>query len=148
MLNRVLRDRNSPYRLHSIEASTYEFGVPARDNSRTGVLALTRDQATTLRTPRRNWYQYLFPNLEIYNNTLTTEQIEALLTQFEAMSLFSHLTAEQIESGRRYLRQNFLNRQTELLSSFKNLVVSFAWETSNIENPYQSLVLCQPSIDG
>ena len=133
LFNKILRDRGSPYRLYTETVLAYNLrGVPVGDNSRFGILALTEDQA-------KQFYSGQEDIISHDDGNLTSDHIEELLTLFEQIGLFSHLTIEEIADGRKKIMQSYITDPNELLRAFEDVVVEFDWETGNIENPYQDL---------
>ncbi|RCJ29267.1 hypothetical protein A6770_22725 [Nostoc minutum NIES-26] len=129
LFNKILRDRGSEYRLYEIQAFSNDLGMPALDHSRFGVIALTENQAKAY-----------FKQKDLHQETkLTTDRIEEILSLFQKIGLFNHLTQEQITAGRQKIIQSYITHPNDLLQAFDNLVVTVEWESGDVENPYQEL---------
>ncbi|MBD2068627.1 type IV pilin-like G/H family protein [Leptolyngbya sp. FACHB-671] len=119
LFNKILRDQASPYRVC----------IVAND----GILALTEEQARgylgiSLSTSQRS-----------YDNSLTSDRIQEILTLFEQIGLFNHLTPRQIDTGWQRVAQTLITHPYELLTAFDNMVVVIEdWESGNVDNPYQA----------
>ncbi|GAP97028.1 hypothetical protein [Leptolyngbya sp. NIES-2104] len=68
-----------------------------------------------------------------------SDRIQAILERFEAISLLPHLTPQQKAKGKQKIARQYINSSYELLAAFDDLMISFDWETGNLENPYQAL---------
>ncbi|NJN56253.1 MAG: hypothetical protein HC879_01530 [Leptolyngbyaceae cyanobacterium SL_5_9] len=122
LFNKILRDQASPYRVYAV----------ADEGDRFGILALTEQQVR--RYPGISYSSHR----QNYDNSLTSDRIEEILTLFEQISLFGHLTSTQINAGRQRIAQPLIIHPYELLKAFDNtLVVIEDWETGNTVNPYQ-----------
>lgn len=129
LFNKILRDRGSEYRLYNIQAFSYDLGSPALEHSRFGVIALTENQA-----------KVYFEQEDLRQETqLTTDRVEEILSLFQKIGLFSHLTQQQINSSRQKIIKSYITDPHELLQAFDNLVVSVEWESGDTDNPYQEL---------
>jgi hypothetical protein len=131
LFNKILRDQVSPYRLYIAETQSYDYGFLAIDYSRFGILALTEAQAKQYfgASFNSNWHP---------DNSLTSDRIAEILTLFEQIGLFNHLSPIQIDAGQQRIAQTLITHPYELLKAFDNtLVVVEDWETGNTVNPYQ-----------
>lgn len=136
IFNKILRDQKSPYRVYTLGYLTDEYGATGVDYSRFAVLVLTEEQAKQL----QRWsYSYLAIRLEDHSSTFKSDRIQAILDRLEAIGLLSHLTPQQKAKGKQKIAQQYINSSYELLSAFDNLMISFDWETGNLEDPYRSL---------
>lgn len=129
LFNKILRDRSSPYRLYTDTAYTYRSGTIAVDSSRFAVYALTDEQAKV----------YFKRDEFSTDKTYTSDRVAEILKLFNQTGLFSHLKKEQIAVGEQRVRQRYIADSYQILEAFPNLVITFDWESGNIENPYAEL---------
>jgi hypothetical protein len=123
LFNKILRDQASPYRVYAV----------ANKGDRLGILALTEQQARQYSGISYSSHR------QSYDNSLTSERIEEILTLFEQIGLLNHLTPAQINIGRQRIAQTLITHPYELLMAFDNTVVVIEdWESGNVDNPYQA----------
>jgi hypothetical protein len=126
-INRWLADRNSPMRLylaHTPDANSV-YG-----NEWLGLIAMTAPQ-------RRLWGDngYLLSH-ESHDNRFSSAGIEQLLATYQALGLFSHLSAADIAEGRRKALAGQKSSFAEVLLSFPRMLYASDGETANPPYPY------------
>ncbi|MGG6268453.1 hypothetical protein ACQ4M3_39115 [Leptolyngbya sp. AN03gr2] len=132
LFNKILRDQGSSYRVYTLGF----FGNVGPDYSRFAVLILTEKQAKQL----QRWvYSYLSIGLEDHSSAFNSDRIESILSLMEEIGLLSHLTPQQKAAGRQKISRQYINSSYEVFAAFDDLLISFDWETGNLENPYQAL---------
>ena len=136
LFNKILRDQASPYRLYTVGSSyagfTGSFGPPIPPYAWFGVVALTQEQANVYFGQNHTRDHDPLPEL-------TSDRIQAILVLFEQIGLLEHLSDEQIAAGRDLIAESYITHPYELLSAFENVLLTFDWESGNIDNPYQAL---------
>jgi hypothetical protein len=136
LFNKILRDQKSSYRLYTVGFFSDEYGAFGLDYSRFAVLVLTEEQAKQL---HRWTSSYLAIGLEDHSSAFNSDLIDSILSLIESIGLLSHLTPQQKTEGKQKIARQYINSSYELLAAFDNLLISFDWETGNLENPYQAL---------
>lgn len=129
-INKYLRDISSPYRLYQVWSND-STGMYGEDKF--GVILMTNSQ-------RSVWgYSSYFLSHESHSFNFTTEHIEKLITLYDSLGLFKHLSKKEFEEGKKQVEKNGINSYAELLRCFPKTIVLFDWETGNLENPYEEL---------
>jgi len=114
LFNKVLADRSSPYRLHSITNGMELLGV----------IALTQDQFKQLEWSYDGALSpYVQVSYEKYTNTLTQQKIGAALKTYDSLGLFSHLSRAEKDSCMAEVAVKELLYYSDILKCFKNLVL-------------------------
>jgi len=132
IFNKVLADRQSPYRLHLVSNSRRMVnGAPSFD-----LLALTKQQAESLRSSP----SHIQVSYENFKSTLTTKKIDAAIKAYKELGLLSHLSADEIEKAQEKVQAATNESLNEVLSHFPNTIYWFDWETGNLENPYEEIL--------
>jgi len=81
-------------------------------------------------------------NINQYNNIfLAKSHIDYLIDECQYLGLFDHLSTEEITIGRQIATEMPITTIPEILMCFPKMIAFFNWETSNLQNPYQELLL-------
>jgi hypothetical protein len=131
-INKWLCDQNSPYRLYLVYSSGRDIVL----------MLLTKQQA--LLWQRQEHMSYI--TLEDHTTVFNSAAIEKAIADFERIGLFRHLPQSQIDSGISKVQRRTIRSHTDILTSFRNVTLSFDWEASNLENPYEELTLKMATI--
>jgi hypothetical protein len=147
--NKILRDRQSAYRLYLIEVKGYDPGLVVSDASQFSVITLTEAQAKEIDSDpnlvlietevKKNRSPILKLSEQSHENSLTSKRIDQWLELFQRIGLLSHLTPSQVAAGHKAIKQSYITSPDELLMAFDDLVVIVYYENSNPYNPYQEL---------
>jgi hypothetical protein len=76
---------------------------------------------------------------ETYDDRLSYQNIERMISDFTDHGLFSHLNQAQLDSARQRVFDSDINSIEDVLSCFPKTIVAFDWESINLENPYEEL---------
>jgi hypothetical protein len=147
--NKILRDRQSAYRLYLIEVKGYDPGLVVSDASQFAVIFLTELQAKEIDSDpnlvlietevKKNRSPILKLSGQSHDNSLTSERIDQWLELFQRIDLLSHLTRSQVAVSQQAIKQSYITSPDELLMAFDDLVVIVYYESGNPDNPYQEL---------
>jgi len=132
IFNKILRDKQSSYRIHVIEAprnnredSSYQIGF----------LALTKAQQDSL----HRGGTYLNIQYQKYRNAITSNSINNAIRIYKELGLFSHLTQDEIDSSISSIQQKQINYYSDILSCFRDLVFEIDPEFGVEEGMYKQL---------
>jgi hypothetical protein len=130
IFNKMLADRQSPYRLHRFEIDQHSFGI----------IALTKTQWENLVW----WYDdmqesYIVLSYEKFVNKLTQANIQSAINTYDSLGLFTHLTKKEKDSCIRELSTKTMVYYSDLLSGFKNLVFEIDLEYGIENGQYKKL---------
>lgn len=138
VINKFLSDTEAKERVHF-----HEFYLDKKGNTypnggeKVGLILLTEAQAKEEKEE-----QVLFNLVErevSYDNRFSPTQIGKLIEEYEKIGLFSHLTMEEIATGKAEAQAKNPTSFVDILLCFPKNVVYFDWETGNLENPYEDL---------
>ncbi|MBI2971488.1 MAG: hypothetical protein HYY37_03685 [Candidatus Aenigmarchaeota archaeon] len=136
IMNRVLADKNSPYRFYYVYyRKPSSIGFETTDWHTFGVISLTEQQAYVLREAKLLDISYG------EHDILSTDTMNNIVATFKKTGLFSHLNEESFERERQELFRYTYTNPLPILSSFSNVTYWFDAETSNFENPYEEITL-------
>lgn len=131
IVNKFLADQNSEYRLYY--ANKTEFGN-AYGKTEFGLILMTEDQA-------KAWgVSSYFIFEESHDNRFNSDNIKAIIVDYEAIGLFKHLTQEEIKIGKDKIQESIINSYSDILNCFPRVTLYIGWETGNFTNPYEELV--------
>ena len=133
-INQWLADRNSSLRLY--QARTHDYQAYTHDansvlgNERLGLLLMTQHQ-------RALWGEgpSLFSQ-ESHDNRFNSAGIEQLLTTYQQLGLFAHLSAAELARGRAKAFSGQKASNAAVLRSFPRLLYVSDGETANPPYPY------------
>jgi hypothetical protein len=131
-INQWLTDRQSPLRLY--QAWTPDANSP-HGNEQLGLLAMTQAQ-------RKLWgneYSFSIFSTESYDTRFSSANIERLVTYYQKLGLFSHLSEADITRGQVSALSGAKTRYADVLMSFPNVIHAFDWESANPPYPYAAL---------
>jgi hypothetical protein len=131
-INKWLCDKNSPYRLYSAYDADHDI-----------VLILLTEQQMLL-WQRQEDMVYFDP--EDHTSTFNSMAIEKAIKDFDSIGLFSHHSQIQIDSGIVAVQKRKIRSYADILTSFRNVILTFDWEAGNLENPYEELTLKMAAI--
>ncbi|MCU0351999.1 MAG: hypothetical protein MUF43_14415 [Flavobacterium sp.] len=141
IVNRFLTDQNSEYRLYYANKSENEHGgVYSEDEF--GLILMTEEQAKAW---GRSSY-FIFE--ENHDNTFNQENIQAIIADYQAISLFKHLSQNEIEIGKNKVKEDQINHYIDILRCFPKIVMEMTEETGNFKNPYEELLKEIATISG
>ena len=113
IFNKVLEDRSSDYRVHSMPIDADHYGL----------IALTAQQVKQF-----NWMydganrMYLQVSNEKYSNKLTQDRITRTIHVYDSLGLFSGLSAAEKDSCLAQVKLQEINYYSDLLRCFKHVV--------------------------
>jgi hypothetical protein len=133
-INQWLADQHSPRRLylaHTPDAHSV-YG-----NERLGLLVQTAQQRLLWGTKHPLWgTNGCSFSSESHDNRFNSSSIERLLSQWQALGLFAHLSAAERAQGRRAALQGHKTRAADVLLSYPRVIHAFDWESANPPYPY------------
>lgn len=132
IFNKILADQQSPYRLHEVK-SYQDIGV---NWEVFGIIALTEEQADYL----HNGSVYFSPSFENFDNSLSSQQIDQAIEEFEKLGIFSHLTKEEINQAKQNVSEQENRSLNDVLKCFPDCIYHFDMELYNLKNPYEELI--------
>ncbi len=136
IMNRVLADKNSPYRFYYVYyRKPSSLGFETTDWHTFGVISLTEQQAYVLQEAKLLDISYG------EHDILSTDMMNNIVATFKKIGLFSHLSGESFEREKQELFRYTYTNPLLILSSFSNVTYWFDAETSNFENPYEENTL-------
>jgi hypothetical protein len=130
-INKWLTDKESPYRLYSINIPDNNKG-PFGGNKK-GLLLLKEGEAQKISTE---------PNIisfEVFDTRMSRKNRGKFINDFSDNGFFSHLSKAEIDSAKEKVGNSDPGALEELLLLFPKTIVLFDWETGNLENPYEEL---------
>ncbi|MBK7220176.1 MAG: hypothetical protein IPH94_02200 [Saprospiraceae bacterium] len=132
IFNKILRDRQSPYRLHEI----VDFVMDSSYFETFGIIALTEDQASFLEENN----EYFLIQSEDYFNVLSTIQIETLISNFEKNGLFSKLSDAQIKKTTQDVLELEITEPNDLLLAFPHISFTLPTYIQTFTNPFTEII--------
>lgn len=132
IVNKYLIDQNSKFRLHSA------FNNLDNKSSEIGLILLTEKQFIAW---KNNDIFNQFLSKEDYSSRFTSIEINRYITRYEKIGLFHHLGKTEISQGIARAHESEIKTYQDILRCFSKIVVSFDWESGNLENPYEELTL-------
>jgi len=135
LLNKALRDRQSPYRFHQVSLVPPE-NTDYRENPYAGLLALTQAQyealnsgLPVLQTDFDVQYAYRAPEF-------TTARVQQIVDGLRRAGLLDHLSRTQRTAAQTRLSQQFVGDTLQIFKAFDGLVIGFPYEMTSLDNPY------------
>jgi len=126
-INRWLADQASPLRLY--RAYTPDARSVYGDEY-LGLIAMTAQQ-------RKLWGNNGgFITAESHDNQFSSTNIDKLITWYQHLGLFSHLSPEQMTQGRRKALSGAKTSFAEVLMSFPHVIHAFDWESADSPHVY------------
>lgn len=130
IFNKILRDRQSTYRLHPVSK---RFSIQQND-SRIGFILLTKMQWDSLRE-----YRFLPATPQNFKPGITSSGIEKAITLYKKLGLFSHLSPAEYDSCVAAIPAKSIEYYSDILSSFKNLVFDIDLEYGPDDGQYKEI---------
>jgi hypothetical protein len=130
IFNKILSDKNSKYRLHSITINRKKFGI----------IALTKEQFEKF-----NWMYdgasetYIPVSYENYNNQLTQSKIKKAIALYDSIGLFNNLSQVEKDSCTKEVLENEVNNYSDILRLFENVIFDIDLEYGVDEGQYKML---------
>ncbi|WP_143436594.1 hypothetical protein [Hymenobacter crusticola] len=126
-INRWLADQNSPLRLYRAYKPDAQS---VHGDEYLGLIAMTEQQRKLLGNNQD------LVSIESHDNRFSSPNIEKLVTWYQHLGLFSHLSPEQITQGRRKALSGAKISFAEVLMSFPHVVHAFDWESADSPHVY------------
>jgi hypothetical protein len=131
-INKWLADEDSDKRLYFVNDRN-EHSV--FDNQHFGLILMTKAQYEAWKS---NGSDYFIPE-QNHDNFFNSKKIDALLSEYEKLGLFSHLTKEEYAKGLQNTKVRMINSYLDILECFPKTVVEIEWEDAIMEHPYEEL---------
>ncbi len=132
IFNKILRDNQSPYRLHEI----VDFVMDSSSYEEFGIIALTEDQASFIEENN----EYLLIQTEDYHQILTNSQLESLISIFEKNGLFSKLSDDQIKKTTDEVLEMEITDPNDLLLAFPHISFTLPTYIQTFTNPFTEII--------
>lgn len=126
LLNDWLADHGSPFRLYKA-VQQYDNWT----NFTIALILLTEEQ-------RMISPGFQFLSEENHHAGLDKKYVNKLINELDSIGLFSHLTAEQIDSGRLELSRQPIYFAGDILTYFPKVVHNFYWDTTIPEGSFKA----------
>lgn len=134
-VNKYLADLDSEYRLYY--ANKWEEGKGVYGAGEFGLILLTEKQFKAWGTSNSDYF--LFD--QNHGNKFNSKNISELISEYEGIGLFSHLSDLEIEKAKDCVSNVEIDSYQSILLCFPKTIVYFDWETGNLENPYEELTI-------
>ncbi|MEM1326208.1 MAG: hypothetical protein AAGI23_09655 [Bacteroidota bacterium] len=131
IFNKILAEIESPYRLHSVRKSENN----TLDYDQFAIIALTEEQVKIIREKAG----IVSISYEQFIN-ITSKKIKNAIQAYNGIGLFSHLTDEQIQTGKAKVSTQEIRSFNDILSSFPDVIFYFDVEMGNLDNPYEEII--------
>jgi len=130
IFNKMLADRQSPYRLHLFRIDEHSFGI----------VALTKAQWQNLQWRYEDQMEsYIDLSYEKFVNKLTQANIKNAIKVYDSLGLLSHLTPQENDSCIKAMAEQTLVYYSDVLSGFKKLVFEIDLEYGIMDGQYKKL---------
>jgi hypothetical protein len=129
ILNRILKDKQSPYRVHT---TSHFAGYKERRAGKIGFIALTKEQEEALHSG-----SYLDVGYQNYDKAITSDEINEAIKLYRKIGLLNHLSQKEIDSCIQSIKEKEINYYSDILSSFKNLVFEIDLEYGVNDGQYK-----------
>lgn len=73
--------------------------------------------------------------------TFTSEEIRELVCTYQNLGLFNHLSKSELATAKKKVANQKITCHQDVLLCFPKVIVFFDWETNNLKNPYEELIL-------
>lgn len=134
IFNKILKDSQSPYRLHLIKSSNNHRQGSAQQYF--GIVALKKNQLKMFQYADSYWNL----SYESFKNPLTTTKIDNAIKEYQELGLLAHLDKDQLTKSIEKVKEKENRTLNDILISFPEVILSFDVELGNLENPYEEIV--------
>ena len=136
IFNKILTDQQSPYRLHSIMFSPT---MNSDDIRRFALIALKDEQGDIfMKNPVMS---YMLVSMDGYDSTLTSTKIDSMISGWEKLGLFTHLSNKEISKAIDNAQATDPFFISGLLSNFPGVIYNLHDTLTNSKKPYISLLI-------